>query len=196
MGRSLASCPTSDEPSLQGEATSIETIDIQGRLDSFEGQWWVLHTRSRAEKTIASDLTRNHVKHYLPLVRCKRVYGSRIREVSIPLFPGYVFLCGQDSDRIAALKTNRIANVLEVPDQDRFRADLLQVQQVIESEEPLDLCPRLIEGARCRVLRGSLAGIEGIVIQRKGPWRVFVSVQFLGQSVEMEIDSTMLEVLD
>ncbi len=165
-------------------------------IDSFVGQWWVLHTRSRAEKAIASDLRRHSVQHYLPLIRCKRAYGMRIREVSIPLFPGYVFLCGKDSDRLAALKTNRIAHVLTVPDQDKFRTELLQVQRVVESDEPVDLYPRLVVGARCRVLRGSLAGLEGQVRKRKGPWRVYISVEFLGQSVELEIDSTLLEVLD
>ncbi len=202
MGRLLSSSSTQMgisfedySPCTQSTISDMLNVDLRP-IDSFVGQWWVLHTRSRAEKTIATDLRRNHVQHYLPLVRCKRVYGVRIREVSIPLFPGYVFLCGDDSDRIAALKTNRVANILEVPDQDRFRTDLIQVQQVVESDEPVDLCPRLVEGARCRVLRGSLAGIEGQVLKRKGPWRVYVSVQFLGQSVELEIDPTMLEVLD
>ena len=166
------------------------------RVDSFTGQWWVLHTKARNEKAIADDLTRKHVQYFLPLVRCRRVYGARIRQVDLPLFPGYVFLCGTPGDRYVALRTNRVAKVLEVVDQQRLRADLLQIQRVVESDTPVDLYPRLRKGCRCRVITGSLMGIEGVVLRRRGPWRVYVGVEFVGQSAELEIDPSWLEVID
>ena len=165
-------------------------------VDMLQGRWWVLHTKARNEKALSDDLRRLHIQHFLPLVRCRRSYAGRAREVTIPLFPSYVFLCGGEEDRLASLKTNRIANVLDVPDQDRLKVDLRQIQRVVESSKPVDLYPRLRKGCRCRVVRGSLAGLEGVVIRRPHLWRVYVGVDFLGQSAELEIDPTLLEILD
>ena len=165
-------------------------------VDSFVGQWWVLHTRSRNEKKVADHLTHRNVQHFLPLAHHRRTYGGKAKEVSIPLFPGYVFLCGGPEDRLEALRTNRIANILEVADQEQLKRDLRQIELVVQSDEPVDLYPRLQKGARCRVIAGSLEGLEGVVLRRRGPWRVFVAVHFIAQSAELEIDSALLEVID
>ncbi len=190
---------TSKPPSrMVDDAPSVTTsaLGYEQPIDSLVGNWWVLHTRSRNEKVVAERLVKQGVQVFLPLVHRSRVYDGRVRRVDIPLFPGYVFLCGQQKDRELALKTNRVAQILDVPDQQQLQFDLRQIQQIVQSDEPVDLFPRLKDGARCRVISGSLAGLEGIVIRRQGPWRVFVSVHFVGQSAELEVDSTMVEVID
>lgn len=165
-------------------------------IERFQGRWWVLHTKPRNEKAIATVLERRDISFFLPLVRCTRMTRGRKRFVDLPLFPGYVFLCGDWEDREAALKTNRVANVLDVPDPQGLLNDLLQIQRVLEIGESVDLYPRLRTGARCRVKSGPLAGIEGVVIRRRGLWRVYIAVHFIAQSAELEVDSALLEVLD
>lgn len=175
---------------------SFVATEPETRAADFTGRWWVLHTRSRAEKVVSGHLTRSGIQHFLPLVTLRRRYGGRDSHVCVPLFPGYVFLCGEDRDRIEALRCNRIAHVLEVSDQDRLRSDLLQIELLVTGDEPIDLYPRIRVGSMCRVVSGHLAGLEGVVLRRRGPWRVFVGVQFVGQSAELEIDSSLVEVLD
>lgn len=170
--------------------------ESSARVGAFAGQWWVLHTRPRAEKVVSAELARHGIQHFLPLVRARRIYGNRLRQVNLPLFPSYVFLCGTGDDRHAALRTDRVAHVLEVGDQDKLRSDLQQIQRVVEADEPVDLYPRLRSGARCRIVAGSLVGLEGVVIRRRGPWRVYIGVEFVGQSAELQIDPSLLEVLD
>ena len=46
------------------------------------------------------------------------------------------------------------------------------------------------------MVSGSLAGLEGIVLRRRGPWRVYVAATFLGQSAELEIEADLLRILD
>lgn len=180
---------------LMGYDTSIVETPTP-RVDSYEGRWWVLHTRPRNEKVVAQELRRRDVRFFLPLVRYRRIYGNRIKPVSLPLFPGYVFLCGCLEDRLQALQTNRIARVLEVVDQQRLRKDLAQIQHIVESDEPIDLYPRLRKGSRCRVVRGSLMGLEGVVLRRRDRCRIYIAVEFLGQSAEVEIHPDFLEVID
>ena len=165
-------------------------------IQSCTGLWYVLHTRARNEKATAADLTRLGIQNFLPLIRYRRLYGGKRRRVEIPLFPGYLFMCGERVDREAALRTNRVAQILDVADQVKIRSDLEQVRRVVTSEETVDFYPKLRRGTRCRVVSGTLQGLEGVVIRRKGPWRVFVGVDFLGQSAELEIDPTLLSIID
>ena len=48
--------------------------------------------------------------------------------------------------------------------------------------------PYLKVGQRVRIEEGSLAGIEGLLIQERGKDRLIVSVHLLQRSVSVEID--------
>ena len=56
-------------------------------------------------------------------------------------------------------------------------------------------CPYLQVGRRVRVIRGPMAGAEGILTKKKDKYRVVISVDVLMRSVAVEIDSCDLEVL-
>lgn len=165
-------------------------------MERFDGRWWVLHTKPRNEKALAGDLERQGIDHYLPLVRSERRYGKRRVRVDLPLFAGYVFMCGDPDDRYTALRTKRVANVIAVEDQERLKFDLRQVHQVVESDEPVDIYPGLQCGRRCRIRSGSLRGLEGVVVRRVGAARIYIEAAILGQSAVVEIDNALLEPLD
>ena len=181
-----------DESRTAAVALSASVCPLAGLI----GQWWVLHTKARNEKAVATDLAKLKIAHFLPLAKCVRRFGARVRNIEIPLFPGYVFLCGTETDRLGALRTHRVAHAISVPDQAQLLADLQQIWLVVSSGEAVNLFPQLQQGSRCRVLDGSLRGLEGIVLKRSGPWRVYVAVRFLGQSVELEIDPSRLELIE
>ena len=102
--------------------------------------WWVLHTRPRAEKSLARRFLDRRLSFFLPLhQRQWRNQGRRFCS-HVPLFPGYVFLYGDGHARWEALRTNLVANVLPVADQDQLYADLTRVHQLMASSVPLH-CP-------------------------------------------------------
>jgi transcription antitermination factor NusG len=155
--------------------------------------WWVLHTRARNEKRVAAALEQHGLLHYLPLARVEHAYAKRRATFLVPLFPGYVFLCGDAAACEAARRTNRVAAVLEIPDQPRFRRELVQVFRVVERGQALELYPALQEGQRCRVTAGPLRGLEGVVIRLAQRCRLFLSVSTLGQSAVVEVNAALLE---
>lgn len=165
-------------------------------VDLHPGPWWVVHTRSRQEKALAADLDRIGIGCFLPLVTVRRRYGGRTCQLRIPLFPSYLFMCGGEDHRYATLMTHRAASVIHVIDQERLKHELRQIVRVTASEGPVDLYPGLRCGRRCRVVAGSLAGLEGIVLRRRDMCRVYVGVEALGQSAELEIDPSLLEVIE
>ncbi len=157
--------------------------------------WWVVYTRSRQEKAVARELLRYGVAFYLPLISQDRVVrGRRVRSF-LPLFSGYLFLFGDDNERIMTLKTNRISRILPVTDPDQLCRDLYQVSQLIASDAPLTVERRLQPGQRVRIKAGPFRGYEGTLIRRQGRHRFQVAVSYLNQGVSIEIDDVAVEPL-
>src|SRR4051794_33192255 len=111
------------EPALYPE--SLFADGLPGAPEG--GEWWVLHTRPRQEKSLVRQLIDLRSACYLPLVRRRvNVAGRNLHSV-VPLFPGYVFLHGRREERVAALATRRVVRALPVPDQSGLWHDLAQI---------------------------------------------------------------------
>ena len=165
-------------------------------ISDFTGVWWVAHTKSRNEKALAQDLIRKDINYFLPMSwKVRRRKGRTIRSF-LPLFSGYLFFCGQENERIELLRTNRVANLIEVKDQQRLLEELLQIEQALRAGAPLLPHKYLKAGQRCRVIAGPLAELQGIVVQAKTVTRLVLQVDMLGQATSVEIDTDMIEFLD
>jgi len=174
----------------------------------FTGQWWVAHTKSRNEKALAQDLIRKDVSYFLPMSwKVRRQRGRTIRSL-LPLFSGYLFFCGNENQRIELLRTNRVANVIEVKNQQKLLAELLQIEQALRVGAPLAPHKYIKTGQRCRVIAGPLAGLQGLVLKtptsagvkpslRKPGTitRLILQVDMLGQAASVEIDIDMIEII-
>jgi len=55
--------------------------------------------------------------------------------------------------------------------------------------------PYLKVGAKVRIRSGPLAGLQGILLRRKGKPRVVVSVDLIMRSIAIDIDATEIEPL-
>ncbi len=168
-------------------------VDSLGEL---AGQWWVAHTKARSEKSLAWSLYRWGVGYFLPLREKVTARRGRKYKSLLPLFPGYVFFNGDEESRYQALTTNRIAQVIEVVDQDQLVRELDQIHRALSAGAPLDPHPYLKSGARCRVKAGPLADMEGMVVRRKGVTKLILRVDILGQAAAVEIEGDLLESLD
>lgn len=159
----------------------------------FEGQWWVAHTKSRNEKALAHDLMAKDVSYFLPMTWKVRRSSQRTLKSLLPLFTGYLFFCGSENDRVELLKTNRVANLLVVTDQDVLIKELVRFEQALRAGTPLVPHKYIEKGQWCRVIAGPLLGLEGIVIQTRGNTRLVLQIDILGQAASVEVDIDMIE---
>lgn len=167
---------------------------LSGRgADCGERVWWAVYTKARQEKRLAHYLFRNEIPFFLPLVARQHVSGGRTLRSHVPVFTGYVFLFGTPEERLHSLTSNRISQVIAVPNQDELYGDLLQLQRLIESNMPLTIESRILPGQRVRVRHGSMAGLEGLVVARRRQTKLLVAVNFLKQGVSIELDDFLLE---
>jgi transcription antitermination factor NusG len=114
----------------------------------------------------------------------------------MPVFPGYLFFCGAEHDRLEVLKTNRAANILTVRNQDQLIRELLPIEKVLQSGQRIVPHEYLQVGRRCRVIAGPLMGIEGLIVQAPKKAKLVLQVQMLGQAASVEIDMDMVEQIE
>ena len=163
----------------------------------WEASWWAMHTLPRREKDLVRRLRRLGIPHYSPLIpRRSRSPGGRIRTSHVPLFSGYVFVRGGEEQRYEVLTTNCVARCLEVSDEAKLVYDLRQIQRLIVSGARLSPESRIEAGMRVRIRSGSLAGLEGVVVRRRGRDRLLVVVEFLQQGASIELEDFQVERID
>ena len=165
-------------------------------IKDFAGTWWVVHTKSRNEKALASNLVAKSVHYFLPMVtKISRKSGRKFKSF-LPLFSGYLFFCGNENDRLEVLKTNRAAGIIEVKNQPELIEELAQIQRAIVSGADLAPHKYIEKGKLCRVTSGPLSDLKGIVIESRDQTRLILQIDMLGQSASVEIATDMIEVID
>ena len=165
-------------------------------ISEFEGLWWIAHTKSRNEKALAHDLIRKSVGYFLPMDwNVSRRRGRTVRSL-LPLFSGYLFFCGDEKNRLEVLRTNRVANLLNVADQERLVAELSQIERVLRAGASLKPHDYIKAGQICRIIAGPFAELQGIVSKRAGRTRLVLQIETLGRATSLEVDEDMIEPVD
>lgn len=160
-----------------------------------ESPWWAVYTRHQHEKVIAQVLTTKGFEVFLPLYESIRRWKDRNKMLSLPIFPCYVFVRGGVSRRSLVVTTPGVHMILYhgervavIPD-DEIEA----IRKAVEGPFRVEPHPFLRCGERVRVTRGSLEGVEGVLLRKKSVYRLILSVDMLAQSVAVEIDASDVE---
>ena len=159
--------------------------------------WWALYTRHQHEKTVSDILTAKGFEVFLPLYDSVRRWKDRKKVLSLPLFPCYVFVRGDLHRRLHVVTTPGVHMVLRRGEQVAIIPDLEieAIQRAVNGRLAVEPHPFLQCGDRVRVKRGSLEGVQGILVRKKGLHRLVLSVDMLAQSVAVEIDVIDVEPL-
>jgi transcription antitermination factor NusG len=157
--------------------------------------WWAVYARHQHEKTAAEMMTTKGLEVFLPLYTSVRRWKDRRKLLSLPLFPGYMFVRGAPGLRLQVLTTPGVHMILSQGDQAAAipEEEIEAIRRTLEGNFRVEPHPFLKCGQRVRVKCGSLSGIEGILVRKKSVFRLVLSVQMLAQSVAVEIDAADVE---
>jgi transcription antitermination factor NusG len=159
-------------------------------MDSFP--WYALQVRPRFEKMVASTLLNKGYEGFLPLYRQRSKWSDRIKEVELPLFPGYLFCRFNINNRLPILVTPGVMHVIGIgkaphPVDD---AEIEALKSIVISGLQTEPRSYLNIGEKVRIEIGPLAGVEGILLALKGSSKLVVSVSLLQRSVAVTIDDS------
>ena len=157
--------------------------------------WFVAHTRPRCEKKLVQVCEREGISATLPCYRAAHKYRGKTVVFRKPLFPGYVFLRLSGAERGNVVRSDHVANLLEVFDQDLFAQQLDEILRALETDLEIRLAPTIGEGSRVRIKHGPLRGVEGWVEHRHGVNTVLLRLDFIGQAAAVKIEATELELI-
>ena len=158
-------------------------------------QWYAISVRPRHEKLVARYLEYRGLNYFLPVYRSVRRWKDRRKELDMALFPGYVFVNLNLRDRLGVLQAPGVVQFVTFQGQPAAVPDA----EIRALESSMSLRPQphpyLCQGARVRVKRGLLVGVEGIMIRRKERFRLVLSIDLIMRSVVLEVDEADVEPL-
>src|ERR1035437_6968509 len=157
--------------------------------------WWALYTRHQHEKTVAEMLSAKDFEVFLPLYDSMRRWKDRKKLITLPLFPCYVFVRGGLNRRLQVVTTPGVHTILFRGEQVAIipESEIQAIRMAVEGDFGLEPHPFLMCGERVRVIRGSLEGVEGILVRKKNLYRLVLSVDMMAQAVAVEIDASDVE---
>ena len=115
-------------------------------------------------------------------------------QIEMPLFAGYLFVHLALCDRLKVLRVPGVVRLVgfgglpvALPDGqiDALRAGLNGLRP-----EPH---PFLVVGRRVRIKHGPLAGMKGILLRRKGKFRLVISIDLIKRAIAVDADVTDVE---
>ena len=157
--------------------------------------WCAIYTRHQHEKVIAQVLSLKGLEVFLPLYDSTRRWKDRTVQLSLPLFPCYLFLRGMKDRRLDVVTTPGIVSILSVNGEVAAipESEIESIRKAIEWGNRVEPHPFLRRGDRVRVISGPLQGLEGILVRRKNLYRLVLSVELLERSAAVEVDVSSVE---
>jgi polysaccharide export outer membrane protein len=169
-------------------------------LDRPETQWYALWVRSRQEKAAAVRLDSIGIPSYLPMLSEVHQWSDRRKAIDLPLFPGYLFACLdiRDSAKLKVLKTPGVVGFVgNASGPSSIPADQIEsVRTAVACGADCSSRALMQEGDRVRVVRGALAGLEGVLVRIGAKSQLVISIEMIQRSVAVTVCEQDVEPIE
>jgi transcription antitermination factor NusG len=127
----------------------------------------------------------------MPTHRVRRRWSDRVKDLDVPLFPGYVFCRFNPENRLSILTQPGVTGVVSFGNgpYPLEENEIKTIQTLVASGLAVQPWPYLRIGKRVRIGSGALSGVEGLLLKVKNECRLVVSVDLLQRSMAVEVDS-------
>ena len=157
-----------------------------------DSAWYAVRVRSNFETEVSLMLRGHGYEEFLPT--CKKKTRDESKSFDSPLFPGYLFCRLDITKRLPVLKMPGVVSFIglgKVP-VPVSTEEIDSVRAMARSKLAMSPWPYLEVGQKVLIGQGPLAGIEAILLENKGVYRVVVSIDLLRRSVIAEINASWI----
>jgi transcription antitermination factor NusG len=156
--------------------------------------WFAILARTGKEKNATLLLENAGYECYLPVIKFTRQWSDRLKEIELPLFPGYLFCRMNPHNRLPVLITPGVIQIVGVgktpiPVDEQ---EIAAIQRVGKSGISTMPWPYLQVGHVAQIEEGPLRGMTGIVIRIKSGLKLVLSVNLLQRSIAVEVDRSWI----
>jgi len=180
-----------------GEGDETEPLNPTARIRA----WFCVRTRPKSEHIAAAHLRDlDQVEVFNPRIRFRRPRGRHQMWVTEALFPGYVFARFNWHERLKAVHyTNGVTGIVHFGEQWPIIDDsIIREWQSALGQEELALCEDLPQpGEDVLITTGAFKGLLAQVVRvSNAQKRIAVLMEFLGQQVQLDLNSDQFTRLD
>ncbi|HSO87891.1 MAG TPA: UpxY family transcription antiterminator [Draconibacterium sp.] len=166
---------------------------------NIQKQWYVVYTRSRAEKKVQTELSLKNIENFLPMQKKLRQWKDRKKWVEMPLMSGYCFVHISRKEYDSVLQTNNVvcyvrfegkAAVIPESQIDGLKKMLKQYDfEVNVSTE------NFAPGKKVEVIEGPMIGLRGELVEARGKNKFILRFNQINSVVSVEIPANHLSML-
>ncbi len=162
-------------------------------------KWFVLQTKPRREKIVLQQIEQKKIEVYSPFIEKIRIWSDRKKKIQVPLFSGYVFIHGDESERIKAI-TETIGAMKYIYFQKRPAVvsdmEIEIIKQALLSPEKISIEEKRIKkGDLIVVSHGLFKGMKGYVNEFRGKYKLTVNLEELSYSFNIILNSNEVSLL-
>jgi transcriptional antiterminator RfaH len=160
--------------------------------------WFVLQTKPNALETARSSLDRQGYRAFMPLQRITRRSRKGLQNSLRPLFPGYLFLSGQEngmnwraisySRGVRRILTTASGQPAQLPTE-----FVTELSRMTDDRGLLTSTAEFEAGDDVRVVNGPMAGWAAKVLELSDTNRVRLLLDVMGRKVPVEVAIQDLE---
>lgn len=160
--------------------------------------WYVIYTRPRWEKKIASILDSKGVENYCPLNRIQRQWSDRKKIVFEPLFKGYIFIKISDALKWDVKQIEGIINYVywlgkpakvKQEEIDTIKKFLSEFENVEVTESSIQKSSKVL------ITQGILMNYNGVVVEVLGN-KARVQIDSMGIRLSAILDKRTLTAIE
>jgi transcription antitermination factor NusG len=154
-----------------------------------EQRWYAAYTCANHEKRVAEQLAQRSIEYFLPLYESVRRWKDRGVRLQLPLFPGYVFVRLALQHRLQVLQIRSVVRLVGFDGLPTPLGDdeIEGLRNGLAHRLRAEPHPYLTVGRRIRIIRGPLEGCEGILLRKKGKFRVVLSIDLIMRSIAVDV---------
>jgi transcription antitermination factor NusG len=159
-----------------------------------EKKWYVVYTRPRWEKKVASLLLARGVEHYCPLNKVLRQWSDRKKIVLEPLFKGYIFVKLEEGFKWDIKAVDGIINFVYWLGKPALvkEEEIVTIKKFLQEFTGVEVMEKTL-GINTKVLvkQGLLMNYKGIIVEIRGS-KATVNIDSMGIELSAVFDKKNL----
>ena len=160
-------------------------------------KWFAFYTKSKHEKLVCGNLTKQSYEVYLPLLREKKKWSDRKVWVQYPLFKSYIFVKIEPKFEMSILKTPGIVKMIKFGNKPSPISEetIYALKLMINGGYKPHSTESFIKGDPVIVKDGPLKGLKGEIATIQNEEHFIIHLDAIQQTISLKIKRAFLSKL-